>query len=92
MQQVKRAALAPAEPSAADRAVAAAAAQQEAQARVELDQQDGSGQSSDAAGERDGPAAEARDDERPAVASDADPAGVSVTRPGPAGGFIDLIA
>lgn len=36
MQQVKRAALAPAEPSGADRSVAAAAAQKEQQARTEL--------------------------------------------------------
>jgi hypothetical protein len=36
MQQVKRAALAPAEPSGADRAVAAAAAQKEQQARSEM--------------------------------------------------------
>lgn len=36
MQQVKRAALAPAEPSGADRAVAAAAGQKEQQARAEL--------------------------------------------------------
>jgi len=39
MQQVKRAALAPAEPSSQDRAVAAAAAQTEAAARLELLQQ-----------------------------------------------------
>lgn len=39
MQQVKRAALAPAEPSSQDRAVAAAAAQTEAAARQELMQQ-----------------------------------------------------
>jgi hypothetical protein len=39
MQQVQRAALAPAEPSAQDRAVAAQAAQQMAQARIELQRQ-----------------------------------------------------
>ncbi len=39
MQQVQRAALAPAEPSGQDRAVAAAAAQQSARARVELQRQ-----------------------------------------------------
>ncbi len=39
MQQVKRAALAPAEPSSQDRAVAASASQKEAQARVELRQE-----------------------------------------------------
>ena len=46
MQQVRRAALAPAEPSAQDRKVAAEAARQEAKARAELSQGDDQGEAS----------------------------------------------
>jgi hypothetical protein len=76
MQQVRRAALAPSEPSGTDRAVAAQSAQIEAQARMELAQKN-----------RESGLTGNDDDASPSAAHDS----AAETSPNAAGGHIDLV-